>query len=93
MKSLSKLWLSSLLLFICFYTYSQQSVFINYSLEDGIPQSTILSLYQDHNRNLWIGTQGGICKYNGQSFVTFDTRHGLTDNHIASISQDSKRRY
>lgn len=92
MKSLYKLFLSGLLLVAFFYTYSQQSVFINYSLEDGIPQSTVLSLYQDLNRNLWIGTQGGICKYNGQVFETFDTRHGLTDNHIASIFQDSKGR-
>lgn len=93
MKRLSKLWLSSLLFLAYFYAFSQQSVFINYSLEDGIPQSTVISLYQDQNRNLWIGTQGGICKYNGQVFETFDTRHGLTDNHISSILQDSKGRY
>lgn len=93
MKELSKFLLNIFLFFICFNTFSQQSVFINYSLEDGIPQSTILSLFQDHNRNLWIGTQAGICKYNGQEFKTFDTRHGLTDNHIASIFQDSKGRY
>ncbi len=93
MKSFYKLCLSSLLFITYFCTFSQQSVFFNYSLEDGIPQSTVLSLYQDLNRNLWIGTQGGICKYNGQVFETFDTRHGLTDNHISSIFQDSKGRY
>ena len=76
-----------------FSAFSQQSVFFNYSLEDGIPQSTVLCLYQDINRNMWIGTQGGICKYNGQNFETFDTRDGLTDNHISSIFQDSNGRF
>jgi len=89
----NKLLLVLYLSIFSFSAFSQQSVFFNYSLEDGIPQSTVLCLYQDINRNMWIGTQGGICKYNGQNFEAFDTRHGLTDNHISSIFQDSNGRF
>ncbi|MBN2173644.1 MAG: response regulator [Bacteroidales bacterium] len=81
------------LLFINSALFAQQNIFINYSLEDGVPQSTVLAIYQDLNRNLWIGTQGGVCKYNGHDFVTIDTRHGLTDNHITQILQDHEGRH
>ncbi|MEZ5195144.1 MAG: two-component regulator propeller domain-containing protein [Bacteroidales bacterium] len=85
--------LNLLFISVALSVFSQRSNFTNYSLEDGIPQSTVLTLYQDQDRVLWIGTQGGICKYNGNSFITYDTRHGLTDNHISSILQDSRGRH
>ncbi|OQX80759.1 MAG: hypothetical protein B6D61_01585, partial [Bacteroidetes bacterium 4484_249] len=72
---------------------AQRSIFINYSIEDGIPQSSVMSIYQDIDGSIWFGTQGGVCKYNGNSFTTFDTRHGIGGNHVISILQDSKRRY
>lgn len=71
----------------------QQSVLIHYSLDDGLPQSSILSIYQDYVGNIWLGTQGGVSKYNGNSFVNLDTRHGLGDNHITAIMQDTRGRY
>ncbi|MCF8368504.1 MAG: response regulator [Bacteroidales bacterium] len=72
--------------------FSQQHVLINYSLEDGLPQASVSSIYQDADRNMWFGTQGGVCKYNGNTFVNMDTRNGLSGNHVHSIFQDSERR-
>ena len=72
--------------------FAQQHVLINYSLEEGLPQSSVITIYQDTDRNIWLGTQGGVCKFNGNSFETFDTRNGLAGNHIDVIFQDSKQR-
>ncbi len=72
---------------------AQRSIFTNYSLDEGLIQSSVLSIYQDAEGNIWLGTQGGLSKYNGQTFRTYDTRHGLADNHIASILQDRLKRY
>jgi signal transduction histidine kinase/ligand-binding sensor domain-containing protein/CheY-like chemotaxis protein len=72
---------------------AQRSIFTNFSLDEGLVQSSVLSIFQDSNANIWFGTQGGLSKYNGRTFKTYDTRHGLADNHISSILQDSKKRY
>jgi signal transduction histidine kinase/ligand-binding sensor domain-containing protein/CheY-like chemotaxis protein len=74
-------------------SYAQRSIFTNYSIDEGLVQSSVLAVYQDSNANIWFGTQGGVSKYNGRTFKTYDTRHGLADNHISSILQDSKKRY
>jgi len=75
------------------YGPAQQYVLTNYSLEEGLPQSSVLVIYQDLIGNLWFGTQGGISKYNGHEFENFDSRHGLAGNHITAIFQDKNGRY
>ncbi|MCB0804972.1 MAG: response regulator [Bacteroidales bacterium] len=81
------------ILFIAVQGFSQQHILFNYSLEEGLPQSSVLDVYQDAFGNIWMGTQGGVSRYNGNSFVNFDTRHGLGDNHVTSIFQDSRGKY
>lgn len=66
---------------------------INYGLDEGIPQASVLCIYQDKSANMWFGTQGGIAKYNGNTIINYDTRHGFADNHITSVLQDSRGRY
>ncbi|MCD4666044.1 MAG: response regulator, partial [Bacteroidales bacterium] len=88
-----KIYLFHCLIILAFSSHAQRNIFINSSLEEGLPQSSVLALFQDYNGNIWIGTQGGVSKYNGNSFTTFDTRHGMGSNHITFISQDKQRRY
>lgn len=75
------------------HTTAQQHVLTTYSLEQGIPQSSIIALYQDYNGNMWLGSQGGITRYNGQKFESFDSRHGLAGNHVSTFMQDRSGRY
>jgi len=72
---------------------AQQYVLTNYSLEEGVPQSSVIAIYQDFDGNIWFGTQGGVSKYNGHKFENFDSRHGLAGNHITAIFQDNMGRY
>jgi len=50
--------------------YSQpiQRRFINFSLEDGLSQSTILDIKQDAIGNTWLATADGVNKFDGNSF-------------------------
>lgn len=79
--------------FLAFSGFSQRKTFINYSLDDGLPQSTIISIYQDNNRNIWLGTQSGLSKYDGREMINYDTRDGMADNHITAILEDSRSRF
>lgn len=72
--------------------FAQQSILRNYSLEQGLPQVSVLSMAQDEHANIWLGTQGGVSRFDGTNFQNFDTRHGLSGNHISCILADSKYR-
>lgn len=70
--------------------YSQQYNFISYSIEEGLAQSQIRSISQDNEGYLWIGTLGGLSKFDGINFENFSTNEGLLHNQINAIYSDSK---
>lgn len=42
-----------------------------FTIDDGLPQSFIESIFQDNKGYLWISTQDGISRYNGYEFENF----------------------
>ncbi|MHB1277021.1 MAG: ligand-binding sensor domain-containing protein [Bacteroidia bacterium] len=44
---------------------------------DGLPHNTVLSLHQDRQGYLWIGTYNGVCRYDGFEFRTFQRELNL----------------
>ena len=42
-----------------------------YSVDDGLPQSSALEVVQDQHGFLWIATQDGLARFDGQSFLAF----------------------
>ncbi len=70
---------------------SQINNFKYYSIEDGLPVSTVLAMMQDSRGYIWLGTQGGgVSRFDGYNFVNFNTEDGLADNTIRTILEDSK---
>ncbi len=70
--------------------YSQSFNFKNYNTEQGLPQSQVLSIYQDKKGMIWFGTNGGgVGKYDGNSFKTINNNDGLISNSIYSIIENS----
>jgi len=92
MLSLHRSLLSSSLLFLLFCAglSAQQYSFINFSIEDGLAQSQVQAIYQDPKGYLWIGTYGGLSRYDGKSFVNYSKEDGLIDNRINSITAGKK---
>lgn len=76
-------------------THSQNPplVFSHLSVEDGLSQSTINVIYQDKMGFMWFGTDLGLNKYDGSSFIVY--QHTATDSNsiassfITSIFEDS----
>jgi ligand-binding sensor domain-containing protein/serine phosphatase RsbU (regulator of sigma subunit) len=69
--------------------FSQQFNFLNYGVEDGLPQSTIYEIFQDNDGYLWLGTDGGgLSRYDGYRFKTYGKSEGLNANVIRKITQD-----
>jgi signal transduction histidine kinase/ligand-binding sensor domain-containing protein len=65
--------------------------FTHYTSEDGLVDDYVQTIFIDKIGTLWIGTVGaGVSRYDGESFTTFNTDHGLVSNTIWGISEDSK---
>jgi ligand-binding sensor domain-containing protein/signal transduction histidine kinase len=66
--------------------------FSNLSIENGLSQSTVLSIVQDPQGFLWFGTQDGLNRYDGYEIKTYRPRssdpYSLTDRWISSLFVD-----
>ena len=50
--------------------------------------NTVNSITQDNSGNMWFATYNGILKYNGSSWVTYNTTNGLISNTVYSTTVD-----
>ncbi len=48
-----------------------------WTIEDGLPQSTVQAILQARRGDLWIGTQGGLVRFDGMDFEVFDRSNTL----------------
>jgi ligand-binding sensor domain-containing protein len=55
----------------------------------GLAQETLYVIVQSRDGYLWIGTKGGLVRFDGVSFTTFDDRDGrkLRDSEVWSIAE------
>ncbi|MEM6767267.1 MAG: two-component regulator propeller domain-containing protein [Bacteroidota bacterium] len=60
----------------------------SYTTSEGLIQSQVRSIVQDNRGFLWFGTQRGISRYDGKSFLNFDKKKGLESDFIACIYED-----
>ncbi|HEV7781584.1 MAG TPA: two-component regulator propeller domain-containing protein [Chitinophagaceae bacterium] len=71
-----------------------QPSFINKTEADGLSDNRITCFYKDKKGYVWIGTESGLNRYNGNSFKIYRPlsaqHHDLSDAYITSIAQDSK---
>ncbi len=59
--------------------------------DNGLPENTVHSILQTRDGHLWLGTEGGLVRFDGIDFVTFNTDNtpALKSNTIYDLFQDS----
>lgn len=73
-------------LLISWLSFSQKYAFVTYSKKQGLPQTQVTAIAQDNSGYLWVGTLGGLARFNGESFETYSTNHGLLNNRIKTLT-------
>ncbi len=64
-----------------------------YTLRDGLPQMQVNCALADSRGYLWVGTKGGLAKFDGERFETFGQEdYGLPTDHIVSLAEDRRHR-
>ena len=59
---------------------SAQPLFDRFTRASGLPSDYVMALHQDADGFVWFGTDTGVARYDGRSFRTFTTAHGLPHN-------------
>lgn len=83
----------SFLIFISFNLQAQRYSFLEYSTAEGLPQSQVSAILQDDNGYLWVGSFGGVSKFNGERFINYGKNNGLLTNVVTSLSLIDKDLY
>lgn len=61
-----------------------------FTIHQGMPNDNITAAFQDHNGDLWFGTDGaGFIRYAGERFVTFTLKDGLCSDLVMNITPDA----
>jgi hypothetical protein len=61
-----------------------------YDSSSGLPPFAIRKLDLDPEGVLWIATLGGVCRFDGNDFVTLTTEDGLLDDRVYNLCRDEK---
>src|SRR4051812_47949447 len=88
-------WRSSLtvLLAICasaIGSKAQRYPFYNLNVENGLVQSQPRDMVQDRMGHLWIGTLGGLSRYDGQNFTNYSVRDGMQTGTVNAVAADKQ---
>lgn len=78
----------SFLLILLFNIRAQQPVLKNFNTKNGLPSNETYFLHQDKKGFVWICTDAGLVKYNGNYFKHFNSANGLPDNTIFEVKED-----
>ena len=64
-----------------------------WTAEDGLPYPTVWAITQTRDGYLWVGTRGGLSRFDGARFVTFDTRNtpALRSSAVTSLYEAPDR--
>ncbi|BDS14060.1 sensor histidine kinase [Aureispira anguillae] len=94
--SLGKQWIMCCNLFILLmltglYLQAQHPYAWNLTVEDGLPSLEVYDLYQDSKGYMWMGTDKGLCKYNGRKFFYYHNEKELGEA-VSALQEDNEGR-
>lgn len=76
-------------LLIPFLSFTQAYNFLQYDVDDGMTNATVVAMTEDHLGYLWLATQGGgLNRFDGVQFEYVTTGDGLASNFVRDVLVD-----
>ncbi|MDW5290294.1 two-component regulator propeller domain-containing protein [Formosa sp. PL04] len=90
---------SCLLITIIFFTWfpirAQNLIVEHLTTKDGLVSNMVHTMLQDSDGFMWFGTEDGLCRYDGYSFLNFlyapTNPHSLSNNLILALAEDKHK--
>src|SRR5687768_15980774 len=78
----------------CGFSQKKNLSFTHMGRSEGLSQSFITSIVQDHKGFMWFGSYDGLNKYDGYKITTYKfnarDKNSLSNNNIKEVFADSK---
>jgi diguanylate cyclase (GGDEF)-like protein len=94
LRNLSRLWFACIACLACIPAQAldpaqrfDDYVRDQWGLSEGLPQVSVLSIVQDADGFIWVGTQNGIARFDGVRFVAYD--HSNNGGHATTMVRSS----
>jgi ligand-binding sensor domain-containing protein len=71
--------------------HSQQLQFSNVSDKLGLPTQECYNVMQDSKGYIWISTEAGLCKFNGEQSLVFNKKNGLPEGSTYVVKEDKNK--
>ncbi|YCM45715.1 two-component regulator propeller domain-containing protein [Verrucomicrobiaceae bacterium 227] len=80
--------LPNLLICLCLAADDTRWAVKSWTTGDGLPQNTVLAMAQTDDGFLWVGTRGGLARFDGINFEILGIPDGLLGVDIAALATD-----
>lgn len=82
---------------VCSFSFDKQAIsFKKFPFKESLPNSIVKRVFQDSRGYVWLGTEAGICRYDGYKLITIKSNiehpNLLTSGNILCIAEDKYRR-
>ena len=93
MKSVCLLFLTLVSISVALGQRAKQYTFTHFSTVNGLVSNSANAIVQDKDGFMWIATDNGLQRYDGNSFITFQKggKNQLPDDRIITIFKDEKQ--
>jgi ligand-binding sensor domain-containing protein len=70
---------------------TRTETFRNFTVQDGLPGNYVLAIEEGPFGNLWIGSNGGLSRFDGKTFVNYSEQNGMIGAYVFSIAFSEDR--
>jgi streptogramin lyase len=73
------------------FRYSTNGTVLRLTTQQGLPTDLIRCVTEDHEGNVWVGTEGGgLCRLKPTLFETYGQREGLSSDQVQTVHEDDE---
>ncbi|MDA0690538.1 MAG: hypothetical protein O3A78_01750 [Nitrospinae bacterium] len=65
---------------------TRTETFRNFTVQDGLPGNYVLAIEEGPYGDLWIGSNGGLSRFDGKAFTNYSEHNGMIGAYVFSIA-------